>query len=220
MLHHCDDGLVLLLVRGVQVNGLRPHLVLLAGTDKLGDHQVVVVGSDVVHKALRRVLGVEDTELCVNTVVGSLEGHTLFEQAHKFLLISELLVELENVLKVVGLDNHVLSAECSHTELFGSNTSEANSFPNLRNISFLSSIEGSLVLFQLNVSLSQLLVVANTLEQNLSSKEKFVFKATITTLLSVSLVGLRDKCFEVGQESLTIFGVGENELRVNTLILN
>jgi len=54
---------------------------------------------------------------------------------------------------MIWVNNDMLAAETSHTELFSSHTGKANSFPNFRNIGFLCSIESSLVLLKLNVGL-------------------------------------------------------------------
>jgi len=59
VLHHGKDSLILLIVDGVEVDSLRPHLVLLTSTDKLGDEELLglSVSADMVHKSGRLVLG-------------------------------------------------------------------------------------------------------------------------------------------------------------------
>jgi hypothetical protein len=56
--HHGEDSLILLLVNGVEVDSLRPHLVLLTGTDELGNKELLglSVSTDMIHKSSRLVL--------------------------------------------------------------------------------------------------------------------------------------------------------------------
>jgi len=63
MLHHGEDGLILLVVDGVEVDSLRPHLVLLAGTDELGNEELLGlgIGADVVHESGGLVLSEHDS---------------------------------------------------------------------------------------------------------------------------------------------------------------
>ena len=61
MLDHGNDGLILLIVDRVEIDGLGPHLVSLALADKSWDHHFLVMGTDEVHKALTIVLGIHNT---------------------------------------------------------------------------------------------------------------------------------------------------------------
>jgi hypothetical protein len=152
--------------------------------------------------------------------VGSLERHTLLKEQHQLFLITKLLIELQNILEVVWLHDNVLTAESSHTEFFGSNTGEANSFPYLGNVGFLGCIESSLVLLQFNVGLCEFLIVADALVQNLSCKVESVIEAAITTLLGICLIRLRNKALKIRKVSLSILGVGIDQLRVDSRILD
>lgn len=120
--------------------------------------------------------------------MSSLQRHALLKEQHELFFVSELLVELQNIFEVIGLNNHMLSAQSSHAEFFSSNTGEANSFPDLGHISFLGSIESSLILPELDIGLREFLVVADTLVQDLSSQVKLIVEAAVTTLLSIGLV--------------------------------
>ena len=79
VLDHGDDSLVLLLIDRVQVNSLRPHLVLLACPDQFWNLQFTRVCSNEVHESLRLVLAVSDAKICVDAIVGPLQVHALLE---------------------------------------------------------------------------------------------------------------------------------------------
>lgn len=80
MLHHTENCLILLVVDGVEVDCFRPHLVLLASTHELRDQETLGISTDVVHQPLWRVLGKENSQVSVNTVVGSLKTLSDLEQ--------------------------------------------------------------------------------------------------------------------------------------------
>ena len=143
--HHRNDGLVLLLIRSVKLNGFWPHLVLLTSSNEFWNHEFVVVGADVVHQSVGSILAVQDTQFSVDTVVSAFKRHTLLHQLDQFINIAELLIEVKNVFEVIWLHNNMLSTKRSHSEFLGSHTSEANSFPHFWHISFLGSIESILI---------------------------------------------------------------------------
>lgn len=79
VVHHNLDGLVVLLVGLVQLDGLWPHLVLLTSSDKLWNVQLIGVGPDEVHQSLWFVLGEDDTQLSVDSVMSSLKSLALLQ---------------------------------------------------------------------------------------------------------------------------------------------
>ena len=99
---------------------------------------------------------------------------------------------------MIWLDDDSLSTEGSHAELFGSDACEADSFPDLRDVCLLGSIKGILELFEHHVGLRELLVVADSLEEDLSGKVELVVEATVTTLLNISLVWIANELLKLG----------------------
>ncbi len=86
------------------------------------------------------------------------------------------------------MDDDVLTTQAGHTEFFGTDASETNCFPNFGHVHLFGSVECSLVLFKLDVGLSQFLIVVYAFEQDFTSKVQSLVEATITTFLDVSLV--------------------------------
>lgn len=70
----------------------------LTSPDELRDVEPLGVGPDVVHESVWLILGVEDTEVGVNTVVGPFVAHTLLKKLGELLVVAELLVVLDEVL--------------------------------------------------------------------------------------------------------------------------
>jgi len=119
---------------------------------------------------------------------------------------------------MVGVDDDVLSTELSHSELFSADTSKADSFPDLGDVSLLGGIVSGLVLLEHNVSLSELVVVVDSLEEDLSRQVKFAVEASFSTGEDVSLVGLGHERLKLSKEAFSTHGVGKDKLRVNSLL--
>lgn len=130
---------------------------------------------------------------------------------------SESFVVLNQVFKMIRKDDDLKTTESCSSEFLGSYASEADFFPNLRDISFFSSFECSSILLELNQNLSKLLVVSNVGVEDSGSFKEFLIKASITTFLDVSLVWLSNESLKVREVSLSAFSISENELRVNHL---
>ena len=163
-------------------------MVLLTGADQFWNDQLVAVGANVVHQSLGLVFCVKDTQVCIDTIVGALEGHSLLQESHQFFLIAEALVKLDNFFEVVWVDNDVLATQAGHAEFLSANTSEANCFPNFGYVHFFGGVKCSLVFLKLDVGLSQFLIVVDAFEKDFASKIQSLVEATVTTLLYVSLV--------------------------------
>lgn len=71
MLHHGDDGLVLLVVRRVQEDSLGPHLILLARSDEFRNHQFPLIGSNVIHQTFRCVFCIQNAQVSVYPIVSA-----------------------------------------------------------------------------------------------------------------------------------------------------
>ena len=75
------------------------------------------------------------------------------------------------------------------------------------------------VLLKHHINLSEFLVVSDPLEENLSLSVKFVFKASVSNFLEISLIWLRDEVLKLTKVFISTLGVGIDELRVNNLFL-
>ena len=219
VLDHSDDSLVLLVIDTVEEDSLSPHLVAFTLADEPGDHELLVVGAHEVHETVPAVLGVHDTQVGVDALMGALKVHAGLEEGNKLVDISELFVEGDELLKMVRVDDDVLTTESSHVELLCANASEADRFPDARDVSLAGCLERKLILLQLNVDLGEFLVVVNALVQDLSSQVELVIEAAVSTLFTVSLVGLANEGLKVSEPALATLGVSEDELVIDTLVL-
>lgn len=188
VLNHSDNGLIPLVVGLMKLDSLGPHLVKLTSSDKLWNVKSLGVGSNVVHQSMRLIFGIHDTKISVDTIVGSLVVHSLLQELGKLLMIAELLVMLNEVFEMIWLDDDVKTASSSSGEFSSSNAREANCFPDFRDISFLSSFEGSNILLKHDVNLSELLVVSNSLEKNLCWGVELAFETSLSHLEKICLV--------------------------------
>jgi hypothetical protein len=93
VLNHGDDSLVLLIVDRMKVDSHGPHLIPLTLADQPWDHDFLVVSADEVHQAGRVVLGVHDTQVSVDALMGALKVHTHLEQVDELSPVSELFIE-------------------------------------------------------------------------------------------------------------------------------
>jgi hypothetical protein len=141
-----------------------------------------MIGCDVIHQSLWLVLSIHDTEISVDTIVSIWASHSLLQELDEFLIVSELLVVLEKIFQVIWMNDDLKTTKSSSLELFGSDTSEADSLPNLWDVSFLSSFISSNVVFKHDMNLSKFLIVSNSSEENFGSQEKLVVIASLSNL--------------------------------------
>lgn len=174
----------------MQVHCLRPHLVLFTCSYQFWHNKFIAISANVIHQALGLVFCVQNTKVSINTVMSTFERHTLFQKREEFLLVSKAFIELNNFFKMIWMNYNVLTAKTCHAEFLSTNTCEANSFPNFRNINLLSSVECSLVLFEFYVCLGQFLIVVDALKQYFASKVEFFIETSVTTFLDISLIWL------------------------------
>mmetsp|Transcript_9248 Transcript_9248/g.11256 ORF Transcript_9248/g.11256 Transcript_9248/m.11256 type:complete len:272 (+) Transcript_9248:1351-2166(+) len=120
---------------------------------------------------------------------------------------------------MVGVDDDVLAAERSHVELLGANAGEADGLPDAGHVRLPSSLERQLVLLQLHVALSELLVVGNSLVEDLGGKVELVVEAAVTAVLHVGLVRVAHEALEVAEPALATLRVSKDELVVHTRVL-
>ena len=151
--------------------------------------------------------------------MSTLKTHTLLEEKDELFMESILLVVLNEILKVIWEDNDLHTSHVGSSEFLCSDASEANFLPDLWNVSFLGSLEGSLILLELYEDLSKLVVVSDLAVKNLSCFVETVIIASITALLNVSLVRLAKELLKFWKVSLTTLSIGENKLRVDHLLL-
>jgi len=132
--------------------------------------------------------------------------------------MSELLILLNKVLQVVGLNNNVEAAEGGSLKFLGPDASKADGFPNLWDIRFLGGLEGKSELAEHDVHGCKLLVVSCSLEEHLGGPVKTGFEASLTYLDDVSLVGLSDEVLELSHKLVSAFGVGKDKLLIDDFL--
>ena len=103
-----------------------------------------------VQKSLGVEFSIQNTKFGVDSLMGSFKTHSLLKEINKFLIESELLVVLNQVLKVVRKHDNLHGAHVSSSEFLSADASKADLFPHARDISLLGSFKGSLILLQLD----------------------------------------------------------------------
>ena len=116
--HHVDGVVVLVVVR-VQEDRLVPVQVLLAGGEQRGDVEARPEQLDVLHQLVLLVLGVQDTELSVHTLVGAVEVDALLQYGDHLLEVAETLVVLDEVQQMVHVHDDVHGRQLGQAELLG-----------------------------------------------------------------------------------------------------
>jgi len=219
VLNHSDDSLIPLIIGLMKLDSFSPHLVQLTGSDKLWNVKSLRVGSDVIHQSVRLIFGIHDTEISVDTVVGSLVVHALLKELGKLLIVTELLIMLNEVLKMIWLDDDVETTSGSSGELSSSNAGEADCFPDLWDVCLLCSLESGNVFLEHDIDLGELLIVSNSLEKNLGWEVELALEAFFSDLEEISLVWIRNEVLEVSEILISTLGVRVDKFRVDDLFL-
>lgn len=73
-----------------------------------------------VHESVFLAFSIHDSQLSVDTIVGSLVAHTLFKKLDQLLHVSKLLVLLDQVLQMIWLNNDIKTTESSCLEFLSS----------------------------------------------------------------------------------------------------
>lgn len=217
VLHHGEDGVIVLIIMDVQENGLRPHLVSLASSEQFWNVNLSVVTSAVIHQFLWLVLSVENTQLGEHTDVRSLKTETVLNEVGQFFPVAILLVVGNNILQMIRMHNNVWTSNTSQSELLSLHTSEGDLLPGLWSVSLLGSLEGSLELSQMDQARGQLGVVSETFEQDLSSLVVLLLEASVTNISDISRVGGGDESLQLIQ--FVALGQRVDQFAVNKLIL-
>lgn len=133
-----------------------------------------------IHQPVWLVLGIHDSQISVNTIVGIWMSHTLFQKSNKLLIVTKLLKVLNKIFQVIWMNDNLQTTESSSLEFFSSNACEANSFPNFWNIGFLRSFICCNIIFEHYINLGKLLIISNSLEKNFCCLIKLIFKASFS----------------------------------------
>jgi hypothetical protein len=219
MLNHGENCLIPLVIVLMEQNSFLPHLVHLARSNESWDNQLVGVGVDVIHESIWRVLGIHNTQVSVDTVVCSLESHALLKKGDKLLVETEFLVVLDEVLEVIWVDDDVETTEIGSSELLSSDASEADCFPNLWDISSLSSLISLGEIKKHDMDLGKFLVVADLGVKDFGSVEKLVVEASVTDYKNISLLWLSNKCLDITEVLVSTLSVREDEFLIDHLLL-
>lgn len=147
-----------------------------------------MISSDVIHQSVWRVLGVHDTKISVDTVVCIWASHSLLKKLNELLVVAEFLEVLDEIFKVIWMNDDLETTEGGRLEFLGSDAGEADSFPDFWNIGFLGGFVSGNVILEHDMNLSEFLVVSNSCEKNLCCLEELVFEASFSDFKEVSLV--------------------------------
>ena len=164
------------------------------------------------------VFGHDNSKVSVNSCVSSFETHSLFKENDQLISISELFVELNNIFKMIRMNNHMLATFICHHEFFRSDASKANSFPDFRNICLACSFISKIEFFQHNVCFGEQLIVADTLKEDFGCKEKSFIEAAFTTGQNIGLIWIAYKSFKCAKIFFSTFSVSINQLIVDFTI--
>jgi len=80
VINHRLDCLVVLLISLMQLNSLRPHLVLFTSSNQFRDVELIWISPNEVHQSFRFVLGKYNTKFGIDAIVSSLKPLTLFKK--------------------------------------------------------------------------------------------------------------------------------------------
>ena len=208
-----QGGVVELVVVVVAEDQLGPQVCFLAGTDHLGHVHSGPEDLDVLHQALRVVLGQGNTKLGEHTHVSTLKAETLLEQADEFVEVSVVLVVLDKFLQLLGINNQVKTANLGKAEFLLANTGSMNLLPDLDVVGLAGTVNSSLVVAKVNQGGGKLGPVGNAAEENLGSLVQALFVSLVTRFFNVGDVGGSQEVLKLGQ--LVEAGVAEGKSSID-----
>lgn len=145
-------------------------------------------------------------------------AHTKLKEIHKLIIESEFFIMLDKILEMIWVDNNIKTTVGSSLKFLCSNTGEANSLPDFRNISFLGSFESLLIFAKHHIYLGKLLVISNSIEKKFSSVIELVMDTFLSNFLNISLIWVRDKVFKLTEIFISTFSIRKDKLRINDLL--
>mmetsp|Transcript_22405 Transcript_22405/g.19323 ORF Transcript_22405/g.19323 Transcript_22405/m.19323 type:complete len:254 (-) Transcript_22405:2155-2916(-) len=205
MLNHNLNGLIKFIIVRVEENSLWPELVSFANTQKSGDIEILEMNSNVLQKSFRIVFGIQDTQFGINTNMGSIHVHGLFQETdHLIDTFIQFIIE-DKLFKMVRMDDNVHTSSISDLVFTILNTSNAKLLPSLGGVGLLGGFEGSIVLLQSDQARGDLSIVLKVDKDDLSSFIQLVSEASVTSSWEISTVGVAEEVLKID----VLSGLGE-----------
>mmetsp|Transcript_5001 Transcript_5001/g.13054 ORF Transcript_5001/g.13054 Transcript_5001/m.13054 type:complete len:1209 (-) Transcript_5001:895-4521(-) len=218
VLHHHVRGVVVLVVRHVQVRERLPVPLLLARPDKLGDVQLVGEQLQMLHELLLLVARVQDAELRVDSHVSTLESKSRLHQRQQLVKLARTLVVLAHLLELVSLHDDAQTAELREAELALVHAREAHLLPCLGAVRLACGIHSRLELVKLDESAREATPVGHRLVQQLRRLEQALVEAPVSHAGDVRGVRAADELLQ--RSMLVRVGEAVRELRVHVALLH
>jgi hypothetical protein len=142
--HHGQHGVVVLLVLVVQEDQFGPEVGLLRRSQHFGDVNARPEQLQVFAHLRRLVFRVEDRQFGEHAHVGALQTQRRLQQPDQLLEVAAVLVVVDEVLELVGVDHDVHAAHLRQAELLGVDAREAHLLPGARAVGLAGAVDGSL----------------------------------------------------------------------------
>mmetsp|Transcript_2450 Transcript_2450/g.6170 ORF Transcript_2450/g.6170 Transcript_2450/m.6170 type:complete len:320 (-) Transcript_2450:3540-4499(-) len=182
---HDGRGVVKLVVRDVQEGELLPVLELLAHTNEARNVEARGKQLEVLHEALRLVLGVQDAELGEDAHVRAFQADAALHERDKLLKVALRLVVAADLLEVVRVDNDVERAQLRQPELALVHARKAHLLPRARAVGLARRVHGRLELAQVHQRAGQPAVVGDAREEDARRLVEPLVKAAVAGRLQV-----------------------------------
>uniref|UniRef100_A0A7C9AY30 Uncharacterized protein n=1 Tax=Opuntia streptacantha TaxID=393608 RepID=A0A7C9AY30_OPUST len=101
------------------------------------------------HEFLRTISSIENSQLSENTHMCTFQSQSTLHKRYELIEASPVLIIFTDLFKVINLYDDIQTTYLSQSKLLSIHTSKANLLPCLCTVSFASSINGTLELFQL-----------------------------------------------------------------------
>ncbi|GJC99267.1 hypothetical protein ColKHC_08093 [Colletotrichum higginsianum] len=208
-----QGGVVKLIVVVVAEHQLGPEVRLLAGTDNLGEVHSAPEELQVLHETLRVVLGQSNTEFGEHAHVGTLKTKTLLQEADELIEVTVALVLLDKGLQLLGIYDKVKTADLGEAELLLLDASLVDLLPDLNVVGLASTLDGGLVLPEVDEGRSQLGPVGDAGVEDLGSLVETLLVGLVTRLLDVGDVGASEEVLQLAE--LVHAGIAEGKSSVD-----
>mmetsp|Transcript_10474 Transcript_10474/g.36145 ORF Transcript_10474/g.36145 Transcript_10474/m.36145 type:complete len:1393 (-) Transcript_10474:82-4260(-) len=203
----------MLVVRAVQPRQGLPVLLGLAGPDELWNVDLVREQLQVLHQLVELVLGVQNSQLGEDSHVRALQSEASLHEGDELLVLAPALVELADVLQVIGVHDDAQAAELSEPVLLLLHAGKADLLPGLGRVGLARGLHGGLVLLELHESAGEPSPVGQAREDDLGRLEDSLVEAAITDRLEVDARGSNDELLQLSQ--LSDLGVRVRKLGVH-----
>mmetsp|Transcript_27243 Transcript_27243/g.69170 ORF Transcript_27243/g.69170 Transcript_27243/m.69170 type:complete len:886 (-) Transcript_27243:1919-4576(-) len=199
VVHHGEGGVVGLVIVHVEEAEGGPELVLLARADDAGDVHAAEVELEVLHQLLHLVLGIQDREFRVDArrVAPHLHPQPALHHANQLLEVAPALVDLDELLDLVGDVHQVQAAHLRQPELLRLDASHQHLLPGAGEVGLARGLHRVRVLLQADEARGELVVLADGGEEHARGLEHALVGALLADVLDVCEVGGGDKLLQL-----------------------